>query len=532
MNEMFSGTLRLARFTLRKERFYIIAWLSAFLLIASVMLITFEHQFTEADLYGFLIMKDNPAHIALQGPFFEVDNFQVGHFYAIEMHLFTLVAVAIFNIFFIVKNTRGDEEQGRYEVLRSLPVGRLSNLNAVMLIIVAVNVLLAVSHGVLLSLLGISGITIVGAFFFGATLGATGIFFSALTALLSQLFRSARTVVGYAFIVLITSYLLRALGDVTIEILSLISPLGLPQRAEVFVSNHIWPIIIMLIYGLILYGLAYAFNIRRDIAQGLIPEKQGRSHASIFLRSSLGLIWRQTRIVLLSWAIGLFGFGAAMGGILRDAEYIAGESGAFQMLLPHSADFTAIELLVMYLNVGFVVICAAPVLIMIFKLISEEKEGRVESILSGAISRQHYLSGYILLALATSFVMPFVTGFGLWFVSLVMMEYPLKFISTIHSIMVYVPSLWVMLGLGVFAVGIIPKASVLCWVYFVYIFIVGFFGDMLNMPKWSINLSPISHVPQLPLEDMQLGTLVILTLIALVLTAIGLIFYRKRDVGT
>jgi len=532
MMEMFKNTIKLTCFTLRKERVFIIAWISLLLLVAGVMLTAFENQFTAEELQGLLIMKDNPAHVALQGPFFAVDNFQVGHFYAVEMHLFTLIAVSIFNIFLVMQNTRGDEEKGRYEVLRSLPIGRLSAFHAVMITACIVNILLAVFHGVLLSILGISGITAAGAFTYGASLAATGIFFAALSALLSQFSYSTRSVTGYAFIILIVSYLLRAVGDVTSEALSLLSPLGLPLRVEAFVSNQIWPLFVMLALALVLFSTAYVLNARRDIGQGLLPERQGQNYASRFLKTPFGLVWRQNRNTLLSWVIMLFGFGAALGGILRDAEHFAGENGAFQMLMPASADFSAVELFTMFLNVGFAVVCIAPVLILVFKVLREEREGRAEPILSRATSRPYYLMSFVILAFAASLLMPFATTLGLWSVSTLMMETPLVFVSLVYSMMVYVPALWIMLGLGIFVVGLFPKAAIFCWVYFTYIFIIGFFGELLNMPQWAMNLSPFYHIPQLPLESMHVPPLAILTVAALVLTVCGLVFYRRRDVIT
>jgi ABC-2 type transport system permease protein len=112
-----------------------------------------------------------------------------------------------------------------------------------------------------------------------------------------------------------------------------------------------------------------------------------------------------------------------------------------------------------------------------------------------------------------------------------MLETPLAFGSTLHAMMIYAPALWVMLGLGIFVVGIFPKAAMFCWAYFIYAFIVGFFGDLLNMPRWAMDLSPFSHIPQLPLEDVRVVTLLILTAVALALTVLGLIFYRRRDVA-
>jgi len=528
----FSGSLKISAFIIKKDYLFVSIWTLVLLFIAGIMLISFENQFTLEELQGLLIMKDNPAHVALQGPFFATKSFLAGHFYAVEMHLFTLIAVAILNIFLVMRNTRGDEEKGRYEVLRSLPVGRLAPFNATMIVVLVVNFILAASHGILLSLLNIGGITTTGAFAYGISLGVTGILFAAISALLSQLSHSTRTVTAYAFFVVIASYLLRALGDVAFIFLSFISPLGLPLRAEIFVTNKMWPFAVMLVIAFIIFAVAYLLNAKRDIGQGLLPEKQGRNYASAFLKTPLGLIWRQTRNTLFAWAVGIFGFGAALGGILRDAEHFAGESGAFRMLMPSGADFSAIELFTMFLNAAFAIVCIAPALVLIFKVLSEEREGYAEPVLSGAVSRISYLACFAGIAFAASIIMPSVTIVGLWAVSSVMLEVPLTFTATLHSIMVYIPAIWVMLGLGIFAVGAVPKLAVVCWAHFTYIFIVGFFGDLLNMPKWAMNFSPFYHVPQLPLESFCALTFVLLTLLAMVLASLGFVFFRQRSIRT
>jgi len=54
---------------------------------------------------------------------------------------------------------------------------------------------------------------------------------------------------------------------------------------------------------------------------------------------------------------------------------------------------------------------------------------------------------------------------------------------------------------------------------------------LLSMPTWAMDLSPFSHVPQLPLENMRVFPLLVLTIVALILTISGLMHYRRRDVA-
>lgn len=71
--------------------------------------------------------------------------------------------------------------------------------------------------------------------------------FAAATVLIAQLTETARGALGFSFAFLALSYLLRAVGDVGTELLSLVSPpLGLVLRAQIYVNNYWWPISILL----------------------------------------------------------------------------------------------------------------------------------------------------------------------------------------------------------------------------------------------------------------------------------------------
>jgi putative exporter of polyketide antibiotics len=60
--------------------------------------------------------------------------------------------------FLVMQNTRGGEEKGQSEVLRFLSIGRLSTIHFVMVSAMVFNFVLVDSRGVLLFVLGISGI--------------------------------------------------------------------------------------------------------------------------------------------------------------------------------------------------------------------------------------------------------------------------------------------------------------------------------------------------------------------------------------
>ncbi len=123
----------LARFILRRDRVRIPIWISSLVGICP--------PGPERDILA-ETMK-NPAMTSMLGPGYGLDNYHIGAAMAHQMLLFTAVAVAIMNILLAIRHTRSDEEAGRIEVIRSLPVGKLANSGATFFVLVMVNLALA-----------------------------------------------------------------------------------------------------------------------------------------------------------------------------------------------------------------------------------------------------------------------------------------------------------------------------------------------------------------------------------------------------
>jgi len=99
--------------------------------------------------------------------------------------------------------------------------------------------------------------------------------------------------------------------------------------------------------------------------------------------------------------------------------------------------------------------------------------------------------------------------------------------------LVFLPAIWVMIGITVLLIGLLPKLTSVIWGYFGFTFFATFIGRMPGLfPDWFGKLTPFGHVPQLPVDTVNYGTLAMLTVIAAVLTAAGFVFYKKRDMAT
>lgn len=237
--ELFQYTGKLARFIVRRDRARLPIW------IVSILAITLAVAAAFPDLYSSEIERQaiaetmrNPAMTSMLGPAYGIDNYHAGAMMAHQMLLFTALAVAIMSIMLVTRHTRGDEERGRIEMIRSLPVGRLAGLGSTLAVLLVANLVLGLVIGLGLFALGIESMDFNGSLLYGSVLGVTGVFFAATTAFFAQLAETSRGTLGYSFAFLGAMYILRAAGDIGSEWLSLVSPLGLVLRAQVYVNNY------------------------------------------------------------------------------------------------------------------------------------------------------------------------------------------------------------------------------------------------------------------------------------------------------
>jgi len=507
-------------------------------------------------------MLENPALVSMMGPAYVLANDTFGALYTTLMMLFTALTVGIMNIFLVVRLTRADEEKGRYEVVRSLPAGRLANLNSTMITAVIVNVILSLIVGLGMFAVGDEYMGFNGSMLWGASLGATGLVFAAIAALFSQLSSNSRGAKGYSFAALGFFYLLRAPGDMNadMEILSLISPLGLVLRTQSYAGDYWWPIWVIVGSAAVIFAIAYRLNISRDIDQGIIPARPGRAEGSALTRSPSGLAFKLLKTSLIVWILFMFMLGAAYGTVLGEVDEFIATNDVWQQLMlgPSGVQFALeanlsqeqiVDLLrAAVAEAGYTlpglfmsavtnimgIFAIVPLLLFILKARAEEKDTRAELVLATPVSRYKYLAGYAVIAFASAIMIQLVMALGLYAVGVSVLPNPedLPLSYMLESNLVYIPAQWVMVGAAILLIGLLPKATGAIWGYFTFTFLVMFLGRMELFPEWMQNLTPFGLVPQLPVEEINFLTLTVLTVIAAGLTAAGFVFYRRRDTNT
>ena len=122
-----------------------------------------------------------------------------------------MVLVALMSIFMLGRLTRGEEEAGRLEVVRSLPVGIHANTLAAALTVAAMNLAVGVLTAAVLIA---QGLPAAGSVVFGVSFILVGLVFGGVALLVAQVTESTRVVYGAAGAVLGAAFVVRAIGDI------------------------------------------------------------------------------------------------------------------------------------------------------------------------------------------------------------------------------------------------------------------------------------------------------------------------------
>jgi ABC-2 type transport system permease protein len=523
-----TGTLGLIRFILRRDRIRIVVWIGSIVVLAALNVAGTKGLLpTQAALdQTASATQHNAAAIAFNGPAQGLNT--VGGQVAFQFGAGGMVLVALMSIFMVGRLTRGEEEAGRLELVRSLPVGINANTLGASLTVAAMNVAVgALTTAFLIA----QGLPMAGSVAFGLSFILLGLFFAGVALVAAQITENTRVVYGVAGAVLGAAFVLRAVGDIGDGTASWFSPIGVAQKARPFAGERWWPFLLLLAVTLLLVAAAVALAARRDLGAGLVASRPGRKSAAPSLGHPLGLAVRVQRASLLGWGAGVLVTGVAYGWIGPTVDAFIGQNKALAELLAGAGGgsltdsyFAASFRIMALLATGFALQSA-------LRVRSEETSMRAESVLATPVSRWGFAASHLTVAFAGSVILLAIaglaTGLTYGFAGGNMQSVP----RLVGSALVYAPPMWLMVGLAIALVGLLPRWAGVSWAILAACVVVAFLGAVLHIPGWVQNLSPFERVPQLPAESLTLLPLVVIAAVAAGFTLAGLGGFRRRDIG-
>lgn len=524
------GAGRLTLLVLRRDRVRILLWVAGIvgLLVASAESIKGLYR-TPAEFlqYGRLV-KDNAALIVQSGPGYGLDEPTLGSVLMNETGIWTFIAVAVMNVFMVVRHTRAEEESERAELIRSAPVGRHAQLAAALAGALVANAIIAA--GIIAAFVG-CGLSLGGSIAFACAVAGAGAVFASVASIAAQVASGARAAIAIGTGAIAVSFVLRAIGDVGNGVLSWLSPIGWAQAIRAFVDERWWVLAVQLVSSAGGVALAVFLQTRRDLGAGLIGQRPGRTTALPGLRTARALATRLHRPTIIGWSIAMALLGFFYGIVADQAESILEDN-------PDMADFWAM------LGTGSITdaFLATSMLMMglmatgytvsaILRMRTEETAARADLVLATSTSRRRWMGGHLLLASGGTVTVMAATGIamGAGFASVTgdVGQIP----RMLGAAMAMVPAMLVVAGVTTTLYGLLPKWSLLAWGFFVFVVVVGLLQTILDLPQWVLDVSPFQHVPAIPAAPFQLMPVIWLMVAAAALVAAGVLATEHRDIG-
>jgi ABC-2 type transport system permease protein len=522
------ATAPLTRFAVRRDRVRIATWVAGIVLLVVVTVGSVKGLYpnqTELDKAA-RASEGNAAAIIFNGPAQSLDT--VGGQVAFQTGSWGLILVGLMSVFMVGRLTRGEEQAGRVELLRALPVGPHSLAAAAMVVVAAMNV--AAGALVTLALVALD-LPVTGSVVFGLSFTLFGLLLAACTLAAAQVSENTRVVYGIGGVVLGASFVLRAIGDIGDGTISWLSPIGWAQKTRPFAGERWWPFLVVVGATALVSWLALVLARRRDLGAGLVAPRAGRARAAPSLGTPLGLAARLQRGSLVGWSAGLVGLAVAYGSITSSINEFVEENETLTDIVAAQGHGTLVE---QYLAMSFRILAlfaAAFAIQSALRVRSEETSGRAEAVLATPVSRTRWATSHLAIAYGGTLLVLVLVGVSFGLSDAAVTGDTSAIWQALVGSLAFAPAVWVLVGLSAAVVGLAPRATPLPWAVLAGCFVIGMFGQLLDLAPSIEDLSPFQHVPAYPATELRFPPLAALAAIAAGLTALGLAGLRHREIG-
>jgi ABC-2 type transport system permease protein len=474
----------------------------------------------------------NKATSALFGPAPQLQT--VGGFTVFKISMTLLIMGAVWGILTSTKLLRGEEDNGRWDLLLAGPTTRsratlqaLGGLGAGVFALWALTALITVVVG----LDSAVDIAFGAALYFSLCMVATAVMFLAVGAVASQLAATRRQAASYAATFLGLAYGVRLIADAGVGLhwLIWISPLGWVEELRPLTAPHPSALIPIVVLTAVLAFTAVRLAGSRDVGASVFPD---RTHSEPHLRllfGPTGLAIRTLRATVLGWWVAIAVSAAMYGLIAKSAGATISGSSVEHVFSKLGAQGTGAAAV---LGVCFLILAILVAFVAAGQLTaarSEESEGRLDHVLVGPVSRARWLAGRLVVAGLTVLASGAIAGLACWF-GAASQHAGVSLATLLDAGVNLVPPAIAIGGIGVLAFGIRPRSTsvvvhaLLGWS--ILIVVVGGIGDTSH---WILDTSVFHHMASAPAVSPHWEANGLMAGLGLLSATLGLFAFRRRD---
>lgn len=266
---------------------------------------------------------------------------------------------------------------------------------------------------------------------------------------------------------------------------------------------------------------------------GYFPERKARLHGKKGHFGFPGLVLNLEKKMIIGWLLASFVLGLVYGSMFGQMDqFISSNKTVKELFVGNETAASAIRgnFMVTLFSILSILIAAFGV-ILLTKMVSEERKNRLEALYALPLSRLKVYSTYLLIAILSVILAQFLALFGI-FIEQLGNKNALSFLEIMKSGMIWLVAVIFVLAILSLLLGLVPRLAELIWVYLAFLLFMTYLGKLLSLPKWLENLSIYNYIPKLPVEKMNLPTVLFILILSVFLVLLGFGAYRRRDLIT
>jgi polyether ionophore transport system permease protein len=446
------------------------------------------------------------------------------------------IVVSIWSFLLATKYLRGEEENGRSEVLLSGQVttrgATLNTLAGMMISLVIMFIITALTFVFIGRMPQLQFSTSGSIFFALASVSGAAVFFS-VGALASQLMPTRSMASSLAALVFGVFFLLRAVADITsLHWLLNLTPIGWIEKLQPLVgSQPVWFAPIFLFSGALL-AISIWMAGRRDLGASTFKDRNSAKPRYRMLGSPLPAAIRLTRASTLAWMAGLFFMAFFYGAVTKAAVQAIGQAASYEKSVNKLLKTPHVGVDVVYLSVVYLILMTLTMSYVASasgKIREDEADGFLDNFLVRPYSRLRWLGGRVGLAAVYACVAGIVGGIGVW-AGQAIVHNGASFSSLLLAGINMIPTAIFILGCAVLALGFIPRLTTLvAYGVLGWSFILSLLSSGIKLNHWLLDTSILHQVTLAPASNPNWAVNLYMTGIGLALCVIGALRFNGRD---
>jgi ABC-2 type transport system permease protein len=451
----------------------------------------------------------------------------------------TTLIIAIWGLMTTTRLLRGQEEDGRLEPIVAGSISkRAASLHILIGYSYSVGIAYLIGFGIMAAL-GAEpqvGLSASGAALLALGVFLPGLFFASLGVVTSQLAITRGRAMAYGLVLLLLLFTVRGAANSITDWnwLKQLTPFGWTDLLNPVLDPQVGWIIPTLIFTFICVPLGLYLAGKRDLGASIIRQSNtARSHFYL-LGSAMGLSVRQNIGTFVWWCIGTLAYAGLLAAIAKVAADALASSPAFVNVLSKLGGahddlviaflgfgglFTALILLVMS------AVCMGSVR-------QDEAKGYVDNLLIQPVRRSSWLAKRLLLIVVMIATISLLTGYFIWQIA-TLQDVKLDLWIITQNAIALIGTIIMTIGIGTIFFGILPRlTSIVMYAVIIWAFVVDVLKSFFSLGDFIDKTSLLHYVSFAPTKSPDWSTFAWLVGIGLVLMAIGIALFTKRDIVT